>query len=287
MQVVLVPFGSYVVEESRDQDFVAFPLDAPDVFREANLALMVEVDLSLTVEAEQLDRYLLTRAAKEAGQENPDIWIFNQEGDMKPIIVANLVKDYPEAADYVQRTMGLNINIQGGDEILEKALEDNVRRWREALPHLPNLRKLVFARVQQESYKAGMGFFNTKSEIAEAAANLHSPYLCKELVEQFFTDGETDPDLGKVYEVILNWTLSKPISTYKSKYGCIGELTEFARLSLNRAYFTIVGEEKEMVYIFWEVVYTYQTVHGVVAIEREVWNKLLELDLEIVPEGGD
>lgn len=273
MKIRLVPFGSYKVGESRDQDFVAFPsVGLPEVLlREA-----VEVETYSGIW--NLDK--LTSAAQSAGIVNPDIWIFDQEGDMKPIIVANLVKDYPDAAEYIQQAMGMSVNIHGGDAALGEALDVNVRRWNDAPPHLPNLRKRVFSRIQRDAYAHGLGFFNTKSEIAGAAETLRN--VPAHYTKAFLSgEQQTDPDEPPIRELLKS---GEQIPTYKSQHGCLQELPELAEWRANRTYLTPVGEEGGKVFILLEEVYTYRSTHGVVELEREVWNMLLSIDLREVDD---
>lgn len=268
MKVFLVPFGSYKVGESRDEDFVAFPDDVP----EALTGEAVEIESAVW----DFDQLML--AAQGAGIVNPDIWMLDQEGDMKPIIVANLVKDYPAAAEYIQQAMGVSVNIQGGDATLDEAFDANVRRWNNAPPHLLNLRKRVFSRIQRDAYAKGFGFFNTKSEIAAAAERIES--VSAQQVQAFLLGHEqTDSDDDPIRKVL---GLGEQVQTYQSQHGCIQEISEFAKRSWTRTYLTPLGEENGRMLILWEEVYTYQSHHGVVGLEPEVWAMLLKVDLKEV-----
>ena len=273
MKIFLVPFGSYKVGESRDEDFVAFLDSAPEVLtREA-----MEVEMYSVA----WNRDELVSAAQSAGISNPDIWIFNQEGDMKPIIVANLVKDYPEAAEYIQQAMGLSVNIKGGDTVLGEAFEINVKRWSEAPPHLPNLRKRVFSRIQRDGYAQGLGFFNTKSGIARAAERLEGVSAGQVQAFLFGHEQTTDPTNKCPIREVLG--LSEHVPTYKSRHGCIRELPEFGEPRRpNRTYLTPLAEKNGKVFVLWEEVYTYDSHHGVVELEPEVWAMLLNVDLKEV-----
>lgn len=266
MKVLLVPFGSFKVGESHDEDFVVFPEDAPQALFPGSVLVEECYDWGLEN---------LIYAAKAAGFHNPDIWTFNQEGAMKPIIVANLVKDYPLAAEYIQLTMRLQVNIQGGDAELLNALEENVRRWQDAPPHLLNIRKRVFSSVQQAAYVQGFGFVNTKSEVAGAAQKLFQ--LPGGSMRRFLMGNEIDPDEISMREI---YGLGGVVVAYKSQHGCICELPDFSGMSPWRTYLTPMQEIEGKVFVLWEEVYTNSTRHGVVELEIEVWQMLLKLDLK-------
>ena len=267
MKVFLVPFGSYIKGESRDDDFVAFPDNAPEVL--THKSTIVHVD--------QLDIVKLMAVAKETGISNPDIWMFNQEGNMKPIIVANLVKDYPDAARYIQCIMELDVDINGGDANLLNAMQINVQRWDYATPHLPNLRKRLFSRIQLDSYKKGIGFFNTKSEISKAANQLGTTTASQ--VKDFLIGNNMASDADSIRGIL---GLSKQIATYKSKNGCIAELSNLKKHNTNRTYLTPMYKVNGKVIILWEEVYTYDTHYGDIELETEVWEMLISIDLEEV-----
>ncbi len=281
MKVILLPFGSYLVKgESRDQDFVAFPFDQ-------TLAGLLDPTKYIYVEADW-NTEGVSMGAQKVGFPDPDIWMSDQVGDMKPIIVANLVKDYPEAAGYIQKAMGGHVNIQGGDVALKEALDANVRRWKEGVPHTPNIRKRVFSRIQRDAYAQGLGFFNTKSEIAQAAVALQfvgdSTGLCDFLtgknVEPWY-DRPSDPkSLSKVISSLVSG--QENVHSYQSEHGRISDLPCLEGRIPWRAYLTPIETRGKKVCVFWEEIYTYQSFSGMVEIEEEIWSMLLNIDLKEV-----
>jgi len=269
MKVILLPFGSYLVGESRDQDFVAFHFD------QTLVELLDDSTKCVEVEAEHWNTTSVSMGAKKAGFPDPDIWMSDQVGDMKPIIVANLVKDYPRAAGYVQMVMGCCVTLQGGDTVLKEALDANVRRWCEGIPHLPNLRKRAFSRIQRDAYVQGLGFFNTKSEIAQAAEALQLANFSDALA--FLTGhdapGWNEPD--PIYKMI-------GVLTYQSEHGCILSIPDLEERDAWRMYLTPIESRDGRVCVFWEEIYTYKSSSGVIEIEKETWSMLLSIDLKEV-----
>lgn len=284
MKVILLPFGSYLVKESRDQDFVAFHFD------QTLVELLDDSTKCVEVEAEHWNTESVSTGAKEAGFPDPDIWMSDQAGEMKPIIVANLVKDYPKAAGYIQKVMGQSVNLQGEDIVLKEALDANVRRWNEGMPHMPNLRKRVFSHIQRDAYVQGLGFFNTKSEIAKAAKLLQlvgdtgdvsdlSDFLTGRNVEPWY-DRPSDPkSLSKVIALVSG---QENVHSYQSEYGCILSVPGMEKRDAGRMYLTPVESRDGKTLVFWEEVYTYQTVSGTIEIEKETWSMLLSIDLKEV-----
>ncbi|PIZ46447.1 hypothetical protein CO180_02370 [candidate division WWE3 bacterium CG_4_9_14_3_um_filter_41_6] len=269
----LFPFGSYLKEESRDQDFFAARNRPPDDI----LALTVEV------EVEEVMLTGLVKAAQYLGYDNPDIWIAGRGGDMAPIILANLVVDYPSAVKFFSTEMGMSVDPTGGDALLIAAMEKNVARWDSAPFHLPNMRKVLFARVQLEAYRQGLGFVNTKSAVAKVAAQIYD--LGEPAVKGFLLEGISDPESGILMHDIFGAVWSTPVPTYKSRFGSIVELPEFDNLVPWRTYLTPVEIRGGLVSIHWEEVYTYRTITGVVQLDPQVWDKLVEVDLQKI-EGG-
>jgi hypothetical protein len=195
---------------------------------------------------------------------------------MKPIILANLCKDYPNHSEWIQEVMKMKVNISREDVVLIESLEENVKRWKNTVSHLPNIRKRLFSTVQRDAYKNNLGFFNTKSEIAKAAQSLGLGESW--FILSFLLNDSIDTDGLDISNLLRSLDIVQPFITYKSKNGCIGEI--FKNIKIWRTYFSPVGNSEDNILVLYEEEYTGYTNFEVLPIDKKTWEMLLKIDLE-------
>jgi len=131
------------------------------------------------------------------------------------------------------------------------------------------------SRIQRDAYVQGLGFFNTKSEIAQAAEALQLANFSDALA---FLTGQNAPGWNEpdpIYKMI-------GVLTYQSKHGCILSVPGMGKRDAGRMYLTPIESRDGRVCVFWEEIYTYKSSSGVIEIEKETWSMLLSIDLKEV-----
>ncbi len=210
-KIFLVPFGDPV-----RQTFAAFPEDAPEALKGTT---------TITVEAKEwFDREELKdelkRAAQAAGYKYPEIWTYNQVGNLARLVVANLRKDYPESVEYVQKMFGLEVDVNRGDDHLTAAMSTNIRRHYAASLFLSHHRKEYFlAEIQRHAYEKGFGFLNTDQDLIDLVARLQ------------YKSVESDEDNRIDFRVIQALYLGQDIPVIESHLDSVRRSMEFDKLA--------------------------------------------------------
>ena len=257
MTAYLVPFGSRFYDESRDDDYCVLE-ECTESMRLHSVPITSSWTckniLAVPLSAEDLKLMSSeTRAQLEGwGVSKPDLWFIDETKDhpMRLLVLACLIKDWPEFKDFFETEFGERINIEGKDEKLILSMEKNIERWESEIPHKNNLLKRLFAKRQLEEYLKGR-FLDTKSGIF--------PELDLDLIDsKYGYEGEG------------------PVFVYaEGSRGCITELG-------NADYFAVKKYGKDEVVIISEEVSTYHTDFREISLPLDLWEEAMKIGAVIL-----
>jgi len=212
-----------------------------------------------------------TRAQlKEWGIPKPDFWFIDENKDhpMRLLILACLIKDWPEYKVFFETEFGETVNIEGNDEKLILSMKKNIGRWESEIPHKNNLLKRLFAQRQLEEYQKGR-LLNTKSEIF--------PELDLDLIDsKYGYEGWGDESCLKKFLEQKVGIKATPVFVYaKGARGCIPEL--------GRAdYFAVKKYGKNEVVLVLEETSTYQTFFEEISLPLDLWEEAMKIQAVIL-----
>lgn len=277
MTAYLVPFGSRFYDESRDDDYCVLeectesmrlhsvPITSSWTCKNILAVLLSAEDLKLMSSE--------TRAQLEGwGVSKPDLWFIDETKDhpMRLLVLACLIKDWPEFKDFFETEFGERINIEGKDEKLILSMEKNIERWESEIPHKNNLLKRLFAKRQLEEYLKGR-FLDTKSGIF--------PELDLDLIDSKYGYEGEGPDDKSCLKDFLEQKLgikATPVFVYaEGSRGCIPELG-------NADYFAVKKYGKDEVVIISEEVSTYHTDFREISLPLDLWEEAMKIGAVIL-----
>jgi len=280
MTIYLVPFGSCFYGESRDDDYVVLS-GCPEGMQLHSVPIQTSswtckdiLAVPLSMEELKLMSSETLAQLEEWGISKPDFWFIDETKDhpMKLLILACLIKDWPEYKDFFECEFGEKINIEGKDEKLILSMEENIRRWESETPHKNNLLKRLFAKRQLEEYLQGR-FLDTKSEIF--------PEIEIDIVSAKFEEdcgGWGNGQVSYLKEFLEQELQIKttPVFIYaEGSCGCIPELG-------HADYFTVKEYGKDKVALILEETSTYETYFSEVSLPLDLWEEAMKIGAVIL-----
>ncbi len=273
MTVHLIPFGSHYYGESRDDDYVMLS-GCPESMQLRSVPIETSswthkdiLALPLSTEELKLMSSETQTQLKEWGISKPDLWFIDETKDhpMRSLILACLIKDWPEYKDFFEAEFGTNI--EEGDEKLILSMEKNIERWESEIPHKNNLLKRLFAKRQLEEYEKGR-FLDTKSEIF--------PELDLDLIESKYGDEGGDESCLKFFLEEELGIKATPVFVYaEGSYGCIPELG-------HADYFAVKKYGKDEVVLVLEETSTYHTDFSEISLSLDLWEEAMRIGAVIL-----